>query len=814
MQNLGHDLRFALRMLTKAPGFTAIAVVTLALGIGVNTAIFTWMKAIVLEPLPGVERPAELVMLAGQNRDGTGCCWGTSYLNYVDYHNRATTLDILGYEIASVSITVDGQPERVTATIVTGNYFDVLGVKAEVGRTFIPDEYQESGRAPVIVIGHALWQRRFGSDPTIAGRSITVNSSPFTIVGVAPRGFGSAMPGIAFDVFVPVTMQAAVVPGADRLHARDAAWLDLVGRLKPGATLAQAQAEMDVISRQIGHEHPGLFTQEGRTLGVYPPTRSPLGLAGSAYPILLVLMAVVGLVLLVACANVANLLLARAGARRREMAVRLAMGARRGRLVRQLLTESLLLAAVAGVIGLASGTWISRGILAFLPSMDLRIALDLGPDRLVLLFTAAVALATGFVFGLAPALQTSRVNLVSALKMEPSAGAASRAWLRGALVVGQVALSLVALVTAGLFLRSLWNARAIDPGFDTGPALLASMDLFPNGYTAETGAVLYRRLLEGSRTLPGVTGVTFARRPPLSPRGARGTAIAEIEGYTPGPGERLGTLYDSVGPGYFRTMGIPLLRGRDFTMADDATSTPVVVVNETMARTYWPGQDAVGKRLRTGSRWIEVVGVARDVKYRSLDERERLYMYVPVLQRYEPDETLILRTSEDPGVVVESLRQLVRELDPNLAVFNVTTMAHRVNGSLGSRRIAATGAAVFGLLALCLAMVGLYGVVSYTVTQHVHEIGIRMALGARGGDIFRMVLAHGLRPTIVGAGIGVVAAFGTMRFLSALLYGVTPTDPVIFIGIPTLLIVVAILASWLPARRAMTVDPVHTLRYE
>jgi predicted permease len=814
MQTLAQDVRFACRLLVKSPGFTAVAVLTLALGIGVNTAIFTWMKALVLEPLPGVPRPGELVMLAGQNRDGTGCCWGTSYPNYLDYQARARTVDILGYEIASVDLTVGGEPERVSGTIVTGNYFDVLGVKAALGRTFQPEEYRTPDTHAVVVISHALWQRRFGSDPDVVGRAVTLNNRPFTIVGVLPQGFRSAMPGIAFDVFVPATLQAAVVPGSDRLHARGAAWLDLIGRLRPGATRDRAQAEMNVISRQIEQEHPGLFTQEGRTLGVYTLTDAPLGVASAAYPVLLSLMAVVGLVLLVACANVANLLLARAAARQREMAVRLAMGARRGQLVRQLLTESLLLAGLAGGLGLLLAHWLGRAALGFLPSTDLTVSLNLDADARVLAFAATVAMATGVVFGLVPALQTSRVDLVTTLKAERTDAGARRAWLRGALVAAQVALSLVALVTAGLFLRSLWAARALDPGFDTGPALMVSMDLFPNGYTAETGDALYRRILDGAAALPGATGATLVRRPPLSSRGARGTGIDEVEGYTPGPNERMGTLYDTVGPDYFQMMGIPLVRGRGFSTRDDAASTPVVVVNQTMARTYWPGEDPLGRHLQIGDRRLEVVGVARDVKYRSIDERARLYMYLPVYQRYEPDETLVVRTAGEPTALVEPLRRLVAGLDPNLALFNVRTMAEHVNGALGSRRVAATGAVVFGLLALALAMVGVYGVVSYTVTRRTHEIGVRVALGARPGDVFRMALVHGLRPAAVGAVIGLAAAYAAARLLRGLLYGVSPGDPATFAAVALLLALVAVAAAWVPARRAMRTDPVTALRYE
>ena len=807
------DLRHAVRVLVKAPAFTLIAVATLALGIGANTAIFTWLKAFALDPLPGVTHAGRLVVLTGQNRDGTGCCGGTSYPNYLDYRDRTHTLDgLLGWEMASINLTVDGRPQRLDATIVTGNYFDVLGVKPALGRTFVPADYRTPGTHPVAVISYGLWQRVFGGDPGIVNRQVTINGHPFTVIGVAPNGFTGAVIGVAFDLFVPVTMQAEVAPGPDLLHARGVSWLDLVGRLAPGVTVAQARAEMNAISAGIAHDYPG--TYDNRTLGVYEPTDAPLGLASAAFPVVVILMIIVGLVLAIASANVANLLLARARGRRREMAIRQAMGATRLRLVAQLLVESALLSAVAALIGLVIAVWISRAIGSIPLPFSGQVAFNTRIDPLVLAFTAAIALGASLAFGLVPAFQTSRVDLVPALKADRNGPPHGRGWLRGVLVGGQVALSVVVLICASLFLRSLWNARTVDPGFDTRSALLASIDLFPSGYTEATGDQAYRQLLERIGAIPGVEGVTLARRPPLTARGPRGAGIDQVEGYQPGPDERLGTLYDTVGPAYFRTMGIPLLRGRDFTDRDDASTRDVVVVNATMARTFWPDQNPLGRHIRIGDRSLEVIGVARDVKYRSLSEPPRLYMYLPVFQHYEPDETLVVRTAGAPTALVGPLRQAVHAVDPALPLFRVVTMAQHLQAALTTRRIAAAGAAAFGLLALLLAMVGLYGVVACSVSQRTHEIGLRMALGARPADVVRMVVVRAMRPAVAGAIVGLVAAFGASRFVRAMLYGVAPTDPVTFAGVTVVLLVVALAAAWLPARRAMKVDPVDALRYE
>ncbi len=806
------DLRYSLRTLAKSPGFTAVAVITLALGIGLNTSMFSWMKAIAIEPLPGVRDSNQLVVLGGMSRKGTGCCGGVAYLHLRDFNARAKTLSgVLGWEVATVNVdTGSGEDHRVRGTIVTENYFDVLGVKAAMGRTFIPEEGQTPGTHPVAVISYGTWQRVFGGDPNIAGRQVRINKHPFTIIGVTPRGFGGGVPGIAFEIFVPAMMQQQLVPGQNWVMSRGAGWLDAIGRLKPGVSVAEARAEMDVISRQIEKDYPGTFPE--MTLGVFKFTESPLGIAGTMFTVVGVLLSLVGVLLLIACGTVANLLMARASERRREIAVRIALGAGRGRLLRQMLTESALLGVSAGALGLLLGAWSSRAIENLLPFRDLPISFNLEIDRYVLGFTLVLSLVTAVIFGLAPALQATRADVNNALK-DQEAGR-GRVWWRGALVTVQVGLSVVTLVCAGLFLRSLNAAGDVKPGFNPQNGVMVSLDVFPAGYTAETGRQFYAQLLERVNALPGVRGATLARRPPLATRGARGTNIDEIEGYKPAEKERLGCIFDTVGADYFRVMEIPLLAGRDFTALDVQNAAPVMVVNENFARKYWPNENAVGKHVRIRGQWLEVIAVARNVQYRSLGESGRLYLYAPHQQVYEPDMTLLVRHNGDAAAAVEAIRQAVRAIDPKLPLFDVKSMQQHVAGAMGTQRIAAQASSVFGALALLLATAGLYGVLSFTTSRRVREIGLRIALGARPADIARMIARQGF--TLVGIGLllGLGAALAASKGLEQMLFGVKPTDPLTYAGIAGLMIGVALLACWIPARRAARVDPLAALRHE
>lgn len=811
MEVLIQDIRYGVRLLAKSPAFTLAAVLTLALGIGANTAIFSWLKALALDYMPAVERPQDLVALPGMNADGSGCCSGVSYPNLLDYQNRSGVFDgILGYEIINVNMRTQTDSMRVQGTIVTGNYFGVLRVKPFLGRAFLPDETQTVGTHAVAVISHSMWQRVFGADAGIVGREVSINGRPFTLIGVTPPEFGSAMVGLAFDLFIPVTMQPVVSPGSNMVVNRGSMWLDLMGRLKPGVTVERAREGILKVSRQLETEYPE--SGKDKTLGVFPLLQSPMGLQSEIVSVIVVMMAVVGLVLLIACANVSNLMLARAAVRQRETAVRLALGAGRARLVRQLLTESLILALAAGAVGVVVGAWTVRGMLMLVPQLDLPISFNVGMDRNVLLFTFGLSVLTGIMFGLLPGLRLSKTGVAPALK-ETSRSQTGRSRLRTVLVVGQVAVSVVLLICAGLFLRSLQSTYHADLGFNSNDTLMVSLDVFPNGYTPDQGRRFYAQLLEEVKALPGVESATLARRPPLSMRGARGTGLAEIEGYQPGPDEELGTIYDTVGTKYFETLQIPVIRGRGFTDEDRNESQSVVVVNENFAKRYWPNQDPIGKRIRRGDVWLEVVGMARNVKYREISESGRVYLYAPHQQVYEPDMTLLVR-AKDPLSLTEPIRQLTKSIDKDLALFGIMPMSTHVGNAMASQLAAASGAGVFALLALVLAVIGIYGMISYSVSQRTQEIGVRMALGASRRDVYGLILGQGARSIAIGLGIGLAISAFLTRFLQGLLFGIRSSDPITFLGISALLLIAGMVACYIPARRATQVDPATALRHE
>lgn len=570
MDQLWSDIKYGARALTKNPGFTAVAVVTLALAIGANTTIFTWLNTIVLSGPPGVAAPDEIVLIGGQNRTRGESLMGVSYPNYVDFRDRNDAVELAGWELVSLNFSSGPEPERVLGTIVTGNYFEVLGVDAVLGRTFRPEE-AEVGADPVAVISHGFWQRFFGGDSGVVGRPATVNGEPFTIIGVAPPGFGGPVVGLAFDVFVPVSLR----PGM--MTARGSLWLDLFGRLQPGVTLEQARARVDTLALQLEAEFPA--TNRDLTLGMFDPLDHPLGIQGTAFPVLVALMVFVGVVLLIACVNVANLLLARSSVRAKETALRYALGSTRFRLIRQLLTESVMLSLLAGGAGVMVAVWSSRALIGLVPPVDIPIGFNLEVTRGVLLFTLGVSIVTAVMFSLIPALRSTKSNLVEDLKQSFDTGGRPRTRLRSGLVVLQVTFSVLALMSAGLFLRSLQSARDFDAGFNAANALMLSVDLEPSGYSPEQGRAFYTQLLRRVETLPGVVSATYARRPPLSQRGGSLIGINEIDGYAFGPDERIASLYDAVGPRYFQTMEIPLLYGRDFDAGDRDDTTEVVVVN-------------------------------------------------------------------------------------------------------------------------------------------------------------------------------------------------------------------------------------------
>jgi predicted permease len=817
METLWQDIRYGFRVLFKSPGFTLVAVLSLALGIGANTAVFSIINTTLLKPLP-VTEPKQLMALFTTDTKNPGNL-PVSHLNYIDYKDQGQVFSgVLAYSGAGLTLTRGETTEPVFGLIVSGNYFDVLDVKAARGRTFIPDEDKTPGTHPVVVLSHRLWQQSFGGDPNLVGKTISLNRLDYNVIGIAPEGFTGTDLGNGPDLWMPMMMHKQVQPNLnDWYDTRRGLFLAVIGRLKPGVSVEQAHASLKTFAAQLAQSYPR--DNEGRSLKVVPLLQARIDPDGSGQLLLAsgVMMAVVALVLLIACANIANLLLARASGRRKEIAIRLAIGANRARLIRQLLTESLVLSLVGGLIGCLVAFWAKDVLRTFGPFGD-------GPnappvDTLnfrVLGFTLLLSLLSGIIFGLAPALQASKPDLVLTLKGD-TAGTVRRAFgfnLRKALVVIQVALSLVALISAGLFVRSLHNAQAINPGFITENILLAGFNLGRENIAKPQGVNFQRELAERVRALPGVQAVTIASSRPFG--GGRARSVF-LEGQVPGPDAR-GVLVqvNEVGLRFFETLGIPLQQGRDFTEQDGENAPQVVIINETMAKRFWPNESAVGKRFKFFGEefYREVTGVARDTKYNSLTEAGTPFIYLPLLQNYNGTGTLHVRTAGDATNIIAAVRDVVRSLVPNLQLGNVQTLEERIDLTLTGQRSQTTLLSVFGLLALLLSAIGIYGVMAYSVAQRTREIGIRMALGAQKRNVVSLVVRQGM--VLVGSGIvlGLVAAFAVTRLIVSLLFGVTAADPVTF-GVTSLLLIgVAVLASYLPARKATKVNPLIALRYE
>lgn len=836
MNTLWQDLRFAVRMLWRSPGFTLVAVGTLALGIGVNAGVFSLVNAALLKPLP-VDEPERLVSVFSGSRENPYS--NSSYPDYIDYRDGTDVFSgLAAHSVISVSLNSGDQTELVFGSIVTGNYFDVLGVSAALGRTFLPEEDRTPGTHPVAILSHGLWQRRFGGDPHIVGKELLLNGETFAVVGVAPQGFNGVEAGRASDIYVPTMMQARVRPprsgysgemNPDLLARRSSRWLYIVGRLKESVTIEQAQSQMTVIAKRLEQAYPEV--NQAQIATVFPSAGGDPEQRGTLLSVAGLLTAVVGLVLLIACGNVANLLLARATARRKEISIRLALGASRARLVRQLLTESVLLSLAGGALGLLLAWWMVDAMRAYPPPANLfPFQFDIDLDGRVLGYTLLISVLTGVVFGLAPALATSNPDLVHALKDETATltNKNSRGVrglnLRNSLVVAQVASSLVLLIGAGLFLQSLWRAQRIDPGFDPENVITMPLNVDLLRYTKPQGREFYRRVIERIEAVPGVRSATFARMTPLS--GARRQSDVMIEGRDDatagnnGEGQganRSQTLAGAIGLRYFETLNIPLLRGRDFSLQDREGAPHVVIINETFAKRFFPDQDPLGKRLSLNGAdgpWQEVVGVARNGKYVTLGEAPAPFVYQSLLQRHETGVGLLVRTDGNPANLVATVRGEVQSIEKNLPITNVRLMTELLGNSLFAARTGALLLLVFGLLALMLAAIGLYGVMSYAVARRTREIGVRMALGANRGDVLRLVLRESM--TLVGAGImlGLIGAFALTRLLTSFLYGVSTTDSSTFVGVSLFLAATALLASFIPARRATKIDPMVALRYE
>jgi len=820
METLIQDVRYGTRMLLKSPGLTLIAALSLALGIGANTTIYTLINAVLLQPLPfgDPERVAAVYTTDEKNKGGFNDFNQTSRPNYEDYRDRNQVFSGMAAHLGvPLNLSGSGKPEQIFGEMVTGNYFDLLGVKAAIGRTFLLEEYRADGAGPVAVLSDGAYRRRFGGDPHVIGRTLTLNGQPFTVVGVTPPGFRGMNAIGGPEMWVPMSMHQPILTGflAENYDERRALIFDIVARLKPGVSSDQARADLRRIGSLLEKEYPVPNGSRSATLvpaaqaTINPNIRRVFVMAGG------LLMTVVALVLLIACANVANLLLARAGARRKEIAVRLSLGASRARLVRQLLTESLLLALLGGSAGLLLAFWSKDLILASRPQLFLPANLEVALDGRVLLFTLMISVATGLLFGLAPALQATRTDLSIELKDRTSQPAhRRRPTLRGALVVAQVALSLVALIGAGLFLRSLSNTQQIDPGFETRNLIVVTFDLGAQGYDRPRADDFYRRALERSAAIHGVRSATLATNLPIGGGGFSRTVFPE--GHEPAAGST-GTfvLVNTVVPGYLDAMGVRLLAGRDLSEADHDGAPLVVVFNETAAKRFWP-DGAVGKRFKFfGDETLrEVVGVVETTKVFTLGEDPQPIAYLPVQQAFQTAMTLHVLTDSDPKPLLETVRREIQSLDPNLPLTVVQTVGDLLDQSLWGPRMAATLLAIFGLLALLLASLGIYGVMSYSVSQRTHEFGVRMALGARGRDVLSLVLRQGVLLVAGGVLLGLVVAALVTRLVAALLVGVGATDPATFAAISLLLLAVTLFASFLPARRATRVDPVIALRYE
>ena len=812
------DLRYAIRMLTKTPAVTCVAIVTLALGIGANTAIFSGVSAFILReiPVPEANRLVRPIEIGEDGTDGE-----ISYPDFVEYRNQSTSFTGLsGEDMLQVAIDTQDQNDVIWGQAVSGNYFDIMQIQPLMGRAFLPEEDGAPGAHPVVVLGHSLWERRLGSDPNIVGKKLRLNNRPYDVIGVAPKSFKGSEFGLSMDFWVPIAMVEELRGVTGWLNSRDSHWMNAIGRLKPGVSLAQATAEMNAISSRLNQLYPDdrasatqarvLTEADGRWGNAGVVFKSGSGVA----------MAIVGLILLIACANVANLLLARAAARRKEIGIRMALGASRSRLIRQLLTESLILSVAGGGLGLLLAYWITHLMEGFIPIIQYNIIENFfALDSRALLFTFVVAVGSGLVFGLAPAWNSSNPDIVPVLKggSDVRQRKTRRLTLRNTLVVAQVALSLVVLVCGGLFIKSFRRAQQMDPGFETRNVLLATLNPQLVGYDNERARNFYEQAVARVSGIPGIAGAGVARLIPLGDSSnSTGPVLKEGEVLQRGStGRSIGT--NVVSPGYFNALRIDFLDGRNFDERDKLEAQKVVVINQHMAEQLWQGESAIGKRIFLGTddhAGLEVIGVVKTGKYRNLAEDPRSFMYFPVTQRRPGIMTLVARTNGDPRNFAGAIRHEMQMLDRTVPLSSVKTMPEHMTWPLWAPNMAASLSLGFGLVALLLSSVGLYSVMAYVVSQRTKEVGIRMALGASRKDVLRMITSQGMRLALIGAVIGLALALALAKVVSSLLIGISGYDLTTFVVVSALLAAVAFVASLLPARRATKVDPLIALRYE
>ena len=810
------DLRYGIRILLKSPWLTLVTVFTLAIGIGASTAVFSWIDLVLVRPLAGVSGDRELVAFETTTPNGEFVT--TSYADYRDYRDNLKLLSGLTVsQPRAFSIGEEDRAELVWGELVAGNYFAVLGVRPMLGRTFLPEEYgDKEGAYPVVVISERLWQRRFLGDSTVIGKTIRVNKQQLTIIGVVPSSFRGSIPGLAFQIWAPATMGNALNLMPDwMMKDRQTRSFISVARLKPEVTPARARSEIKSIAQELQRQFPN--TNKGIGATVMPIYQAHFGAQSLLLAPLKILMAVCMLVLLIACANVTNLLLARSASRRKEFSVRLSLGAKRGRLLLQLFTETLLLAALSSAVGIPLAWWMSRSLGLLLPGGVLPVVMDSKMNVDILTFSVLLCVLACLLAGVAPALQAVKVDVNESLKEGGRSGTAGKGAqrIRGMLVVSEVALALVALIGAGLFARSFQKARELHPGFEPKGVLVSQLYLSAAGYSVPERIQFCRTLRERMESQPGVTNVSYADIAPLGFSPGPWEDL-QIQGYVPRPAENMKIYRNVVAPGYFSLLEIPLLEGRDFTERDDYESLRVMIVSETFARRFLPGRDPIGYQVHGWGTWFKIVGLAKDSKYHVPNEAPIPYFYVPFRQVYRADLAIsfYVRTVGDLNQALAMLRRQAREIDPNVGVFDAMPMTEFVAASLFTQRVAAALLSALGFVALLLAGVGLYSVISYSISQRTQEIGLRMALGASPWKVLSLVLRQGMRLTAIGIVAGAVTALAVTRLAAGLLVGVSATDPAVFGNAALFLALVALLASYVPARRATHIDPNVALRAE
>jgi predicted permease len=816
MESLLQDVRYGIRMLRKNPGFSALAILTIAVGIGASATIFSWIRAVLLNPLPGAGDPDHVVALEMLTPSGE---WTpTSYLDFRDFRHHAKSLNGLTVTYpVDLAVGEERQEERIWGELVSGDYFDVLRVRPEVGRFFSKAESGDEQNAhAVAVISHSLWKNRYRSDPSVVGTTVRINRYPYTIIGVAPVSFHGSMPGLSFEVWMPATMFGQLSSTGDwMLKDRKTRMFRVLARLAPAVRIEQARAELEGIAREMAEADAD--TNQGMSVTLLPLWRSHYGIQDSLVTPLSILMGACGVVLLIVCANVANLLLARAVARQRELSVRLALGARRSRLIRQLLTESLLIAVGGVLVGLCVCNWLGGSLRWLVPATTLPNLVRAPLDAGVLFFMAGLAFAVASLAGLIPAIHAARSEVNEALKEGGRSGSANAHShrMRSLLVSSEVALAVVALIGAGLFMRSFQLARAIRPGFDPYHVALAEMNVSAAGYDARQADSFRVRIKQSLEHQPGVTAVAYGDYIPLSVSAGSWEDL-EIQGYVPGRNENMKIYRNLISPGYFDLMKIPILEGRDFTLQDDSTRPPVMIVTQEFVRRFFGNRNPIGQKVHGWGQWFSVIGVVENSKIYRLTESPTPYFYVPIRQIYRPEMGLkfFVRSSVPIDEAVAALRRASRAIDPSVAVFNAMPLDEYIAASLFPQKIAASLLATLSSIALLLAAIGLYGVMAYSVAQRTSEIGIRVALGAEPVDVLRMILREGMLLTLPGLGAGWLLAVAMAHLVSASLVRVSPHDPSIYAAVAVFTVLVALGAAAHPARRAAKVDPMVALRYE